>query len=92
MADRPSATEMGYMARHMLLEGSTAEDIVYAMERPDKHLDVMARVEASLSAEDASVEELHLLDDQGRCRISYNGQIHAPCTTHSEPGAWAQDA
>ena len=67
------------IARQLLAEDATAEEIVYAMEKPEKHRDVLDRATAS----EAGVE--HILYD-GLCRVSVNGQGHLPCAAHVEAG------
>jgi len=67
------------IARQLLAEDATAEEIVYAMEKPWKHRDVLDRAIAS----DAGVK--HIFYD-GLCRVSVNGQGHLPCAAHVEVG------
>ena len=65
------------IARQLLAEDATAEEIVYAMEKPWKHRDVLDRAIAS----EAGVE--HILYD-GLCRVSVNGRGQLPCAAHVE--------
>lgn len=45
----PDHGDLVTLTRHMLTEGYTAADIVYAVEKPHKFADVLAQAKAALS-------------------------------------------